>query len=287
MSIRVALHHFTRYRYDRLVTLGPQIVRLRPAPHCRTPILSYSLKVEPDRALPQLATGPAVELARAHRRAGEDRGLSTVTVDLTVELNVINPFDFFLEPSAEKFPFDYSPELVADLGPICARSNAGRRFDAYLDRISRESRPTTGFLFDLNAQLQHDIGYLIRMEPGIQTPDETLEKRSGSCRDSAWLLVQLLRHLGLGGALRLRLPDPAEAGSEIARRTVGRRGRFHRSARLVRSLSAGRGLGRARSDLGSVRGRRPYSAGLRRQSRRRRRRSAASSKSAKSSSTSR
>ena len=47
MAIHVALSHVTHYKYDRLVALGPQIVRLRPAPHCRTPILSYSLKIEP------------------------------------------------------------------------------------------------------------------------------------------------------------------------------------------------------------------------------------------------
>jgi transglutaminase-like putative cysteine protease len=125
-----------------------------------------------------------------------DKFLS-VAVDLTAELNVINPFDFFLEPSAEKFPFDYAPELLTDLRPYLRALECGATFRVYLDRISRESRQTTGFQFDLNAQLQRDIGYLIRMEPGIETPDETLEKHSGSCRDSAWLLVQLLRHLGL------------------------------------------------------------------------------------------
>jgi len=196
MSIRVALHHVTRYSYDRLVTVGPQIVRLRPAPHCRTSILSYSLKVSPaDHFLNWQQDPQSNWLARVV--VPEKTKELSVAVDLTAELNVINPFDFFLEPWAEKFPFDYPAELASDLRPYQRTLECGPAFHAYLDRISRENRPTTTFLFELNAQLQNDIGYLIRMEPGIQTPDETLEKRSGSCRDSAWLLVQLLRHLGL------------------------------------------------------------------------------------------
>ena len=196
MSIRIALRHTTTYRYDRLVKLGPQVVRLRPAPHCRTPILSYSLKVEPAEHFLNWQQDPQSNwLARIV--VPEKTGGLSVRVDLTAELNVINPFDFFLEPSAEKFPFAYEPGLAAELRPYFRKLECGARFHAYLEKISRAERPTTGFLFELNASLQHDVRYLIRMEPGIQTPDETLEKASGSCRDSAWLLVQLLRHLGL------------------------------------------------------------------------------------------
>ena len=196
MSIRVALHHSTGYRYDRSVSLGPQVIRLRPAPHCRTPILSYSLTVEPAEHFLNWQQDPQSNwLARVV--VPEKTEHLSVTVDLTAELNVINPFDFFLEPSAEKFPFEYEEELAADLRPYLRKLECGPRFHQYLRHISHEARTTTSFLFELNAQLQKDIGYLIRMEPGIQAPDETLEKASGSCRDSAWLLVQLLRHLGL------------------------------------------------------------------------------------------
>jgi len=196
MSIRVAVHHVTRYRYDRLVRLGPQVVRLRPAPHCRTPILAYGLTVSPAEHFLNWQQDPQANwLARVVVPDPADH--LTVTVDLTAELNVVNPFDFFLEPEAERFPFTYAPELAADLEPYFHTADCGARFRDYLGRVSRVAQPTTGFLFELNAQLQHDIGYVIRMEPGIQTPDETLEKASGSCRDSAWLLVQLLRHLGL------------------------------------------------------------------------------------------
>jgi uncharacterized protein (DUF2126 family)/transglutaminase-like putative cysteine protease len=196
MSIQVALHHATRYRYDRPINLGPQVVRLRPAPHCRTPVLSYALTVSPKEHFLNWQQDPQSNwLARIV--VPEKTEHLTVTVDLTVELNVLNPFDFFLEPEAETYPFAYSPEVLEDLKPYLAKTELGPRFSAYLASIPREEMPTTSFLFNLNARLQSDISYLIRMEPGIQTPDQTLERASGSCRDSAWLLVQLLRHLGL------------------------------------------------------------------------------------------
>ncbi len=119
-------------------------------------------------------------------------------MDLTVEMNVINPFDFFLEPAAEEFPFAYSARTEGRTRALSRRpSPLGAEFDAYLAKIPREKKQTTNFIFDLNNALSREIGYTIRMEPGIQTPEETLTKKSGSCRDSAWLLVQLLRHLGL------------------------------------------------------------------------------------------
>lgn len=196
MSIQVALQHSTRYRYDRLINLGPQIVRLRPAPHCRTPILNYALTISPSEHFLNWQQDPQSNwLSRVVVPEKTDH--LSVTVDLTAELNVINPFDFFLEPEAELFPFGYAPELLEDLKPFLQPAKTGPLFERYLAAVPRIEKPTTGFLFDLNAQLQHDINYLIRMEPGIQTPDETLERRAGSCRDSAWLLVQLLRQLGI------------------------------------------------------------------------------------------
>ncbi len=195
MSIRAAIHHATRYRYDRPILMGPQVVRLRPAPHCRTPILSYALNVSPAAHFLNWQQDPQANwLARI--TIPEKTEYFTVTVDLVAEMNVINPFDFFLEPDAEKFPFAYEASLAEDLAPYLQKLRCGPLFEEYLGKIPRAERPTTQFLFDLNTRLQHDIAYLIRMEAGIQTPDETLEKRSGSCRDSAWLLVQLLRHLG-------------------------------------------------------------------------------------------
>ena len=196
MSIHVALNHVTHYRYDRRVALGPQLVRLRPAPHSRTRILSYSLRVLPAQHFVNWQQDPQSNyLARivVPEKTREFR----IEVDLVAEMSVLNPFDFFLEPQAERFPFAYTREQLRELAPYLKKRRATRRFAAYLVQISREPMQTTNFLVALNQRLQVDIQYLIRMEPGVQTPEETLAKGSGSCRDSGWLLVQILRHLGL------------------------------------------------------------------------------------------
>ena len=196
MSIHVALNHLTRYRYDRLVQLGPQVVRLRPAPHARTRILAYSLRIEPAGHFINWQQDPfANHLARL---VFPDKTTEfTVTVDLVAEMAVHNPFDFFLEPQAEHVPFRYEDALAQDLAPYLACEAPTPRFATFLATIPRERTRTVDFLVQLNQRLQREIAYLIRMEPGVQTPERTLESASGSCRDSAWLLVQTLRHLGL------------------------------------------------------------------------------------------
>ena len=196
MSIHVALHHVTHYRYDRAIELGPQIVRLRPAPHSRTRILSYSLKVLPEEHFTNWQQDPQGNyLARLvfPEKTREFR----VEVDLVAEMAIFNPFDFFLEPYAEKAPFTYSKDEQHELGAYLETLPLTPAFKTYLDGISREPIPTIDFLVGLNQRLSDDIRYLIRMEPGVQTPEHTLVEAAGSCRDSAWLLVQLLRHMGM------------------------------------------------------------------------------------------
>nr|WP_244653561.1 transglutaminase family protein [Pseudomonas lutea] len=190
------MHHVTHYRYERAVELGPQIVRLRPAAHSRTRVLSYSLKVLPENHFINWQQDPQGNyLARLvfPEKTNELR----IEVDLVAEMAVFNPFDFFLEPYAEKIPFTYAREEHHELQPYLEKLPLTPRFQEYLNSIDRTPIPAIDFLVGLNQRLASDIGYLIRMEPGIQTPEFTLENASGSCRDSAWLLVQLLRHLGL------------------------------------------------------------------------------------------
>ncbi|MBT9611503.1 MAG: transglutaminase family protein [Aquabacterium sp.] len=196
MSIHVALNHTTHYTYDRLVNLSPQIVRLRPAPHCRTRILSYSLKVEPAVHFINWQQDPfANHLARLV--FPERTQAFKVTVDLVAEMAVHNPFDFFLEPHAENHPFAYDEASLHDLQPYLAKGPLTPKFKAFVDSIDLTEVRTIDFLVGLNQRLQGDIAYTIRMEPGVQTPEETLTLKSGSCRDTGWLLVQALRHLGL------------------------------------------------------------------------------------------
>jgi len=196
VSIHVALNHLTHYRYDRLVGLSPQIVRLRPAPHCRTRILAYSLKVTPADHFINWQQDPEANYLARLVFPDETRYLR-IEVDLVAEMSVYNPFDFFLAPYAEKFPFKYDSNERRELVPYLVKAPTTPLLAGYLAAIPKEPRRTIDFIVDINRRVAADIQYLIRMEPGVQAPEETLLKRSGSCRDSAALLVQLFRHLGM------------------------------------------------------------------------------------------
>src|ERR1700753_3099671 len=167
------------YRYDRPVNLGAQIVRLRPAPHCRTRILSYSLEVDPAEHFTNWQQDPQANYLARLVFPKPTRELKVV-VDLIAEMAVQNPFDFFLEPYAQRFPFRYEPTDAKDLAPFLLEGPASPRFLEYLSGVSQEPCATIDFLVGLNARLAADVRYVIRMEPGVQTPDETLEKRAGS-----------------------------------------------------------------------------------------------------------
>ncbi len=197
MTIHVALTHETRYQYDRAVQLGPQTVRLRPAAHSRTAILSYALAIEPRGHFLNWQQDPFGNfLARVV--FPEPVESFAVKVDLVADMAVFNPFDFFLEPDAETYPFDYEPQLKRELEPYLDAEQPGPKLAAWLRTCPPPAaRPTVDFLVDLNRRLANDIEYVVRMEPGIQTPEETLTAKRGSCRDTSWLLVQILRRLGL------------------------------------------------------------------------------------------
>jgi uncharacterized protein (DUF2126 family)/transglutaminase-like putative cysteine protease len=196
VTISAAIHHITHYKYDRPVVLEPQTIRLRPAPHCRTKISAYSLKVTPAEHFVNWQQDPHGNW-QARFVFPEKVTEFKIEVDLTAELAVINPFDFFIEPYAEQFPFAHEPELKAQLAPYLDAEPLGPRLAAYIAGLPKGPIQVVDFLVDLNTALRKAIRYLIRMEPGVQTPEETLELGSGSCRDSAWALVQILRHLGL------------------------------------------------------------------------------------------
>jgi uncharacterized protein (DUF2126 family)/transglutaminase-like putative cysteine protease len=196
MGIRVALHHKTIYEYDRLVALSPQVVRLRPAPHSRTLISSYSLRIEPEDHFINWQQDPHGNFLARLVFPNQTRYFS-MEVDLVAEIAVINPFDFFLEPDCETFPFRYGSSEQRELAQFLERRPAGPRLQAFLAGVDRSETRTIDFLVHLNSRLSSEIRYLVRMAPGVQSAEETLELASGSCRDSAWLLVQVLRHLGL------------------------------------------------------------------------------------------
>ena len=199
MTIRVALHHSTHYRFDRRVKIFPHEIRLRPAPHCRTPVTGFSLRVEPAQHFinwQQDAFGNWVARLVFPEKARE----LSIEVDLIADMTVFNPFDFFIEDYAETMPFAYPPAMAHELGPFLGAMEVGPRLKEWLGTFRTEvMRPglrTIDFLVALNQRAHRDVGYIVRMQPGVQTPDETLELKLGSCRDSAWLLVQALRHFG-------------------------------------------------------------------------------------------
>lgn len=198
MSTKVALEHRTSYDFAHPVHVGPHVVRLRPAPHCRTPIEAYSLSVSPAEHFVNWQQDPFGNwLARLVFPEKVDR--LEITVGLVADLMVINPFDFFIEEHAETYPFAYEPQLAADLAPYLRPVEEAGAARALRDPdvVLPEPVPTVQLLADLNAAVHREVTYSVRMEAGVQTPDETLARAVGSCRDSAWLLVAMLRQHGL------------------------------------------------------------------------------------------
>ncbi|MFT4261991.1 MAG: transglutaminase family protein [Nocardioides sp.] len=201
MSIKVALEHRTTYDFAHPVAVAPHVVRLRPAPHSRTPIEAYSLTVKPENHFLNWQQDPFGNwLARLV--FPEKVKTLDITVGLVADMMVINPFDFFIEEYAEHFPFAYAPELEADLTPYLAPVDDAAKADAWrrgLDLVGAGDDPiaTIDFLVALNQAVNGRLAYSLRMETGFQSPDTTLDRGVGSCRDFAWLLVSLLRQFGL------------------------------------------------------------------------------------------
>ncbi len=196
MSIHVALNHVTHYRYDKPVTLGSQVVRLRPAPHCRTPILNYSFKVTPGNHFLNWQQDPQGNF-QARLVFPEKTDEFKVEVDLTADLASINPFDFFLEEAAKEYPFSYDAILAHELKPYLELEPLGPGLRGLLSRIPRSKRNTIDFLVDLNGLVKNEVQYLVRLEPGVQPVERRCRSRAARVATRPYLLVQLCRQLGL------------------------------------------------------------------------------------------
>ncbi len=197
MTIRVGITHHTEYQYDKSINMGPHVFRLRPAAHSRTPIVSHSLKIKPDNHFINWQQDPFGNFLARVVFPKPTKHFS-FTVDVVADLTVINPFDFFLDESAERFPFDYDKRTLHDLLPYLEKVEIGKDVVKLVKQCEPKGpMPTVDFLVSVNQQIYKLINYNIRLEPGIQTPDETLKTKLGSCRDSSWLLVQIFRYLGL------------------------------------------------------------------------------------------
>ncbi|MCO6184970.1 DUF2126 domain-containing protein [Rhizobium sp. L1K21] len=195
MSIKASIYHLTHYKYDQPVRLTPQIIRLKPAAHSKTKVISHSLKVTPANHFVNLQQDPYGNYLARYVFPDPVTEFK-IEVDLVADMTVYNPFDFFVEEQAEHWPFDYPEELLEDLSIYRKSEPVGPHLQAFLDTVDRSRQRTVDMVVGLNAKLQNQIAYTIRMEPGVQTPEETFELAKGSCRDSSWLLVQILRNLG-------------------------------------------------------------------------------------------
>ena len=196
MTIRVALHHITTYEFDRPVDITPHVLRLRPAPHSRTPILAYSLKVEPKDHFINWQQDPFGNY-QARLVFPEKSSRLSFEIELIADMTAYNPFDFFVEDYAETFPFTYHAQTRKELQAYLKKGPKTESMQNWLDAVPTAPMPINDFLVMLNQRLEQEIDYSLRFEPGVQTPHQTLTSKVGSCRDTAWLLVQILRHLGL------------------------------------------------------------------------------------------
>ncbi|UYO01130.1 MAG: transglutaminase family protein [Devosia sp.] len=195
MSIKAAIYHLTHYKYDRPVVLQPQIIRLQPAPHSKTKVISHSLRVGPANHFVNVQQDPYGNYMSRFVFPEPVMELK-IEVDLVADMTVYNPFDFFVEESAETWPFDYPEDLSADLSIYRQTEPAGPRLQQFLDGVDKRPQNTVNFVTGLNSSIQQAVSYIVRMEPGVWSPEETLGNGRGSCRDSSWLLVNALRHLG-------------------------------------------------------------------------------------------
>ncbi len=199
MSIRVALYHQTTYKYDRPVRLSPHLIRLRPAPRQSGRLLSYELRVSPaDHMLHWQQDAFANYQARVTFPA-EARAF-TVDVRVEVDMTPLNPFDFFLDAEAVNFPFAYPPRLRNDLFPYLLGLEGDASVDLFIARPQVQGllgKSTVDFLLAIAGMIFKELRYETRLEQGVQTAAVTLDRNAGSCRDSAWLLVQILRGFGL------------------------------------------------------------------------------------------
>ena len=196
MAIRVAIQHKTTYTFDRLVEVAPHVLRLRPAPHSRTKIHGYSLKVTPEHHFLNWQQDPFGNYLARLVFLEKTKKLS-FEVEVIAEMTVINPFDFFLEKSAETFPFTYDEQLKKELLPYLSIEDKGPLLMKWLSEVKQLPERTIDVWVYLNQLVNKTVDYGLRYEPGVQTCEETLSLGKGSCRDTAWLLIQVLRHFGL------------------------------------------------------------------------------------------
>ena len=208
-STLIQMSHSTLYRYEKPIFLSPQLIRLRPAAHCLTEIQRYVLTVLPTEHLIHWQQDPFNNYVARVIFPEEITELS-LQVDITANIVPINPYDFYIEDYASQGPFSYSDDLKLDLAPYLAAystpylkaSNSVTEkptatVQAFFEQFDPASLGTVDFLVALNQGVYQSVRYIERLEQGVQSSDTTLSLGSGSCRDSAVLLLEAFRYFGL------------------------------------------------------------------------------------------
>lgn len=196
MALKIVISHKTEYKYNKKISMSPHIIRLRPAAHSRTPIEAYSLKIKPENHFINWQQDPFGNyLARIV--FPEKTDIFSVDVEIIADMITINPFDFFVEDGSKEYPFDYKKDLKKELSPYLEIEEDSKELQEFVSTIDKSEKSIIDFLVEVNQKIHNSLNYTVRLEPGVQTPKETLKKKLGSCRDFAWLFVQVLRHLGL------------------------------------------------------------------------------------------
>jgi uncharacterized protein (DUF2126 family)/transglutaminase-like putative cysteine protease len=199
-AVRLLIQHRSRYTYPRPALLGPQVIRLRPADHARARIESYTLAIEPEHRLHWQRDPHGNHVARATFKAGQTTTALDILVEMTADISPVNPFDFFVDDRAKTLPFTYPDRLDAELAPFLDTGDPAYRMGRKATDLLQElpwSGDTIDVLIKLNSTVRERIAYVIRDEPGVWTPEETLANGRGSCRDVAVLLIALMRSRGI------------------------------------------------------------------------------------------
>ena len=190
--MRVLIQHRSRYVYERPALLGPQVIRLRPADHTAANIESYTLAIAPEHRVHWQRDPHGNHVARVTFKAGQRVTALDLTVELAVDIRPVNPFDFFIDDRVKQVPFVYPDRLDAELAPYLDMGDPAYRLGRHATDLLKGlpwRGETMAQLIALNSAIQQSVAYVIRNEPGVWTPEETLTHGRGSCRDSAVLLV--------------------------------------------------------------------------------------------------
>lgn len=195
MNRRYQIHHHTIYRYDTSVTFSPHYLRLKPQESDVCDTLSYTLDVSPPCSVYWSEDIIGNHVAKCIFSTPSD--ILDIRTVLEVSLGEKNPFAFIVDEYAENYPFAYRPYEQNGLQYYLQVQEQGELFTQWVARFSPLSMYVVSMLREVANAIAMEIRYEKRHEPGYLPAEQTLAEKQGSCRDTAWLLMQTLRALGL------------------------------------------------------------------------------------------